>query len=105
MTTPTHLAVDAAVFFCLMQWAGFEVGYWDAVLIAGSNLIDLDHLASRPIYHPKRNPFKTHFLHRHWRALLLVSVAMFFVRPIAFFGLGVVLHLFLDYLYIIREKV
>ncbi|MDO8561459.1 MAG: DUF6122 family protein [bacterium] len=105
MTTPTHVAVNLGVFLALMQVPAIEPNYTDLALMLSSNLIDLDHLLSRPIYHPKRNPFKTHFLHKQWRGLLVLSILMLFVRPVAFLGIGLLLHFFLDYLYTKREKV
>jgi hypothetical protein len=105
MTTPTHIAVDLGVFIVLLHIGTLDPNYIDLALLLGSNLIDLDHLLSRPIYHPKRNPFKTHPLHGQWGLLLLLSIAMLFYRPILFLGIGLMLHFFLDYLYIRREGV
>ena len=105
MTTPTHVAVNLGVFLALMQIPSVAPNYTDLVLMLGSNLIDLDHLFSRPIYHPKRNSFTTHPLHKQWRVLLVLSILMLFIRPIVFLGIGLLLHLFLDYLYNKREGV
>jgi hypothetical protein len=105
MTTPTHVAVDLGAFLVLMHVGISDPNYVDLALLLGSNLIDLDHLFSRPIYHPKRNPFKAHPLHGQWVALLLLSIAMLFYRPLFFLGIGLMLHFFLDYLYIRREGV
>ena len=79
--------------------------YIDLVLVLSSNLIDLDHLFSNPIYHPKRNPFITHFLHKRWKVAIIFSILVLFYRPLMFLGIGLLLHFFLDYLYIKREKV
>jgi len=105
MTTPTHLAVSAGVFVALSQVPGIDATYTDLALIAGANLIDLDHLLSRPIYDPKRNSFTAHILHKQWRAVSIISVGMLFIRPIAFLGIGLLLHFFLDYLYNKREHI
>jgi len=106
MTTPTHITADLIVFLVLMHVQNLNPNYTDLALIIGSNLIDLDHLFSKPIYHPKRNPFKTHFLHKQWKIIALLSVfSMFFYRPLLFLGIGLILHFFLDYLYIKREGV
>ncbi len=104
MTTPTHIATNLIVFLALLHVNNLNLNYTDLGLIVASNLIDLDHLLSRPIYHPKRNPFKTHFLHKHWKIISILSVLMFFYRPLVFLGIGLILHFFLDYLYIKREK-
>ena len=74
MTTPTHIAVNLGVFLLLMQRNGLNPDYADLSLLVGSNLIDLDHLLTRPVYDPKRNSFKTHLLHRNWKIGLLLSL-------------------------------
>jgi hypothetical protein len=104
MTTPTHIAADAVVLLIIIQLNLAHPNSMDLVLLFGSNLIDLDHLFSRPIYHPKRNPFKTHPIHKRWLIASLVSIALILYRPGMFLGVGLLLHLFLDYLYIKREK-
>jgi|SRR3989344_469339 len=105
MTTPTHVAVNVGTFFLLTQVPGIHPDYVDLGLIVGANLIDLDHLLSRPIYDPKRNSFKAHILHRHWKIILALSVVMLFVRPVMFLGIGIMLHYLLDYLYNKRENI
>ncbi|KKQ03096.1 MAG: hypothetical protein US18_C0017G0020 [Parcubacteria group bacterium GW2011_GWB1_36_5] len=105
MTTPTHIASNLVVFLTLIHVQNLNQNYLDLCLIIGSNLVDLDHLFSSPIYHPKRNPFKTHFLHKQWKVISFLSILMLFYRPLIFLGIGLILHFFLDYLYIKREKV
>lgn len=105
MTTPTHVASNLVVFLVLMQFQNINPNYTDLYLMLGSNLIDLDHLFSHPIYHPKRNPFKTHFLHKQWKIITFIAILMLFYRPLMFLGIGLILHFFLDYLYIKREGV
>ncbi|HEY4505213.1 MAG TPA: DUF6122 family protein [Candidatus Paceibacterota bacterium] len=105
MTEPTHVAVDLGVFLILMQIGSLNPNYTDLSLIIGSNLVDLDHLFSRPIYQPGRDSFKTHFLYKQWKMVLLLSILMLFVRPLMFLGIGLVLHFFLDYLDTIKEKI
>jgi len=105
MTTPTHVTTDLIIFLVLMHVQNFNPNYTDLGLIVGSNLIDLDHLFSCPIYHPKRNPFKTHVLHKYWKIISALSILLLFYRPLMFLGIGLILHFFLDYLYIKREGV
>jgi len=102
MTTPTHLVSNLVAFLILTHVQNLNPNYINLGLIIGSNLIDLDHLFSRPIYHPTRNPFKTHFLHKYWKIISIFSVLLFFYRPLVFLGIGLILHFFLDYLYIKR---
>lgn len=105
MTTPTHLISDLAVFIIFINIPNILPNYTDLTLLLGSNLIDLDHLLSKPIYHPKRNPFKTYIFHKQWITITILSILSVFFRPTMFLGIGLLLHLFLDYIYIVREKV
>jgi hypothetical protein len=102
MTTPTHVIANLGLF-ALLRATAVNPGYADLALILSSNFIDLDHLSARPIYHPRRNPFKTHFFHRSWLILLTLSIVMLFVRPLMFLGFGLILHMALDYIYIKRD--
>jgi hypothetical protein len=104
MTTPTHLAANLLVYLVLKKAGVDAPNTIDAVLLFSSNLIDLDHLLARPIYHPRRNPFIIHPIHKQWRAVIIISLALLFYRPLMYLGLGLLTHLFLDYLYIKREK-
>ncbi len=105
MTTPTHIAVDVVALLIIIQLKLIHPNLMDLILLFGSNLIDLDHLFSRPIYHPKRNPFTTHPIHKKWLATSIISVILILYRPCMFLGVGLLLHLFLDYIYIKREKI
>jgi len=105
MTTPTHVASNLIVFLALAYVQNLNPDYADLGLIISSNLIDLDHLFSKPIYHSKRNPFTTHFLHKCWKVAIIFSILILFYRPLMFLGIGLLLHFFLDYLYLKREKV
>ena len=105
MTIPTHVAANLVAFLVLLNTPNVNPNYTDLVLILGSNLIDLDHLFSRPIYNPRRNSFRTHFLHENWKSVLLLSLAMCLFRPLLFLGIGLAMHLFLDYLYNKKEGI
>ena len=98
MTTPTHITSNLVVFLVLMYVKNLNPGYMDIGLMISSNLIDLDHLFSKPIYDPKRNPFKTHFLHKNWKLVSFLLILCFFFRSLLFLGVGLLLHFFLDYL-------
>lgn len=104
MTIPTHLAANLLIYFALQKTGIAAPNTTDAILLFSSNLIDLDHLLAKPIYHPHRNPFLTHPIHKQWRVVIIISTAFLFYRPLLFLGLGLLTHLFLDYLYIKREK-
>jgi hypothetical protein len=104
MTTPTHVAFDLGIFLILSNTTALNLNYYDLALILASNLIDLDHLFSKPIYHPKRNPFITHGIHKRWILLTGLSLGLLFIRPTMFLGIGLLAHLLLDYIYVRREK-
>lgn len=100
MTTPVHLAINTGVYV-LVGYSGLvEVNATDLALLFAAELIDLDHLFSTPIYHPRRNPFHTHFLHRSWKAVLIISLLMCFFRPLLFLGIGLLSHMVVDYWYV-----
>lgn len=60
-----------------------------------SNLIDLDHLFKKPIYDKKRCSINFHYLHKKW---LIPFYVIGLFTPLIWFFIGVLLHLFLDYL-------
>lgn len=98
MTTPVHVSFDLLLAYLLYKFGLVEVQAADIVLILSANLVDLDHLLARPIYHPRRNPFITHPLHKLWYLLLLFAVGLLFIRKAAFLGVGILSHLLLDFL-------
>ena len=101
MLTPTHSVFNTIIYFTLNCLGIIKFRYIDLILLYSAESIDLDHLFSKPIYDPKRNPFKSHFLHKKWKTIIILSmIAIFFYRPLAFLGMGLVAHLFLDYIYI-----
>ena len=103
--TPTHSFFDTIIYFILNYFGIIKFRYFDLILLYSAGLIDLDHLSSKPIYDPKRNPFKAHFLHKQWKTIIVLSIiAIFFYRPLAFLGIGLLSHLFLDYIYIKKHK-
>lgn len=100
MITPIHLLIDAGLYLGLDKLNILSPDGTDFILLISAELIDLDHLFSKPIYHPKRNPFKTHFLHKNWLVILAISILFTLYRPLLFLGLGLMSHLFLDYFYV-----
>ena len=92
LTIYTALIIIFAKEFNLIALAGLFT----------SELIDLDHLFSKPFYKLRRNPFKTHFLHKNWKFVLffaLILIIFFKLAFLGFLGLGLILHLFLDFVY------
>ncbi len=104
MMTLTHGGFDTLMYCGLDYFGVITFRYHDLLVLYSASLIDLDHLFSKPIFDPKRNPFKTHFLHKNWKVVILFSlVVLFFYRPLAFLGLGLLSHLLLDLIYIKRH--
>lgn len=100
MIIPIHVAVDSGIYLLTGKLGLIQTTPLDLILILSAGLIDLDHLASRPIYHPRRNPFKTHPIHKNWKIVLIIAFAMLFLRPVLFLGMGLISQLFLDWVYI-----
>ena len=67
------------------------------LVIAGANLIDLDHLLADPIFDPNRCSIGFHYLHG-WEAaivyILMLGVPKWWVRA---FAIGALWHLAVDY--------
>ncbi|MCF7820158.1 MAG: DUF6122 family protein [Candidatus Pacebacteria bacterium] len=60
-----------------------------------SNLIDLDHLLSRPIYDPSRCSLNNHLFHSYY--FIPAYVIGLFTR-FRYFFMGIGLHFFIDYI-------
>ena len=100
MLTPVHLLFDLGIYSIMDKANIVAINNADLWLLFSAELIDLDHLFSRPIYHSRRNPFKTHFLHKKWLAIITISILLVFYRPTLFLGIGLSSHLLMDYFYI-----
>lgn len=99
-TTPVHFGFNTFMYYLmsLIFPISFIVTNLPYFLLA--SLIDLDHLFSKPIYKLKRNPFKTHFLHKNWKFVLLTGIILLFINyPIRFTGFALISHIFVDFLY------
>ena len=105
MLTPTHGFFDTMIYFGLNYFDIIKFRYFDLIALYSACLIDLDHLFSKPVYDPERNPFKAHFLHKNWKAVIIFSViAIFYYRPLAFLGMGLLSHLLLDFVYVRKHN-
>lgn len=100
MITPIHLVFNIGIYSFIHKMGIVDVSGADLLFLFSAELIDLDHLLSRPIYHPRRNPFVTHIAHKNWPFLFFASIFFMFYRPIMFLGVGLLSHLFGDYCYI-----
>lgn len=99
MLTPVHIVASASVSLAAARVFSIKMGAGDLVMLFCAELIDLDHFYAKPLYAKYRNSFKTHPLHRHWKLVLGVAIAMLTIRPLLFCGLGLIFHLFLDLVY------
>lgn len=100
MIIPVHVASDALIYFLSGKLGLIQTTPADLVLILAAGLIDLDHLTSRPVYHPRRNPFKIHPIHKRWKLVLVVAFTLLFFRSVMFLGTGLISHLVWDWVYI-----
>ena len=105
MRTPTHILFDTIVLFLLDIFHALDFTIIGLSIMICAELIDLDHLFSKPIYAPRRNPFKTHFLHKKWLYVLIFSILLFFNSYSIYLGIGLMCHLFLDLIYIKLYKI
>jgi len=99
MITPIHITFNLGIYFFISKMNVLGLDEIDLLLILSSELIDLDHFFSKPIFNANRNSFKTHFLHKNWKIILLISILLLFCKPLMFLGVGLLSHLLLDYIY------
>lgn len=105
MITPIHLIFDFGIYALANKTGIASANGADLLWMFSAELIDLDHLLSKPIYHPRRNPFQAHILHKNWKIILLIAISLFFFRPVLFLGIGLLSHLLLDYFYVKIYKI
>lgn len=99
MLTPVHIATSASFSLAAARVFHIDFGISDAAILLCAELIDLDHLFARPVYEKKRNSFRTHLLHKQWKLILAIAIAMLTIRPLFFGGIGIIFHLTLDLVY------
>jgi len=105
MITPIHVGFDLWIYFLLDYSQLIEINNIDLYVLLSAQLIDLDHLFSKPIYNPKRNGFKTHFLHKKWKVICIVSIMFLFYRPLLFLWIGLLSHILLDFIHLKIYKI
>ena len=98
MLTPIHILFNLTAYFSLSRMFSFEMQLGIILLLLTAELIDLDHLFSRPIIKLNRNSFETHFFHRNWKMVILFAVILLFFNPAYAIGLGLISHLLLDWI-------
>lgn len=99
MISPVHISFNLAIYFLISKLGVLGLGALDLLCLLSAELIDFDHFFAKPIYNPQRNSFKTHFFHRNWKYIGIISVLLFFYRPLMFLGIGLLSHLLLDCIY------
>jgi hypothetical protein len=87
-----HVAVPVAV-----AWLFFRQDFrWAVLIMVAANLIDLDHLLADPIVDSDRCSVGFHLLHQYW--LIPVYVLLALIPKARLIGLGLVIHIGLDYI-------
>ncbi|PTX13107.1 hypothetical protein C8N40_11329 [Pontibacter mucosus] len=87
-----HLAVPVAV-----AWLFYKPNFKKAALIMFAAIfIVLDHLLADPIVDPNRCSVGSHLLHSYWIHPLYLLLA--FIPKSGLIGLGLVIHIVLDWL-------
>lgn len=87
-----HVAVPVAV-----AWLFFRQEFKRATLLmVAANLIDIDHLLADPILDPDRCSVGFHLLHQYWEIPIYVLLTL--VPKTRLIGIGLVIHIVLDYI-------
>lgn len=90
-----HIVGDAFLWG-LLYLLGANPGFSALSLFILSNVIDADHLLSRPIYNPKRNSIGFHLFHK--KILIPFYIAGCFIPGITkYLFIGILLHMILDW--------
>lgn len=75
--------------------------WWQSWLImAATMLVDLDHLLVTPIFDPNRCSIGFHFLHSY--IAIVVYVLFLFVPKLRIVGIGLLIHMALDFIECIK---
>lgn len=96
---PVHFGFNVFAYYLIASFTSLEFTLANCLIILSAELIDLDHLWARPIYDKSRNSLKTHFLHKNWKWIVGIGIALIPFYPLTFFGLGLISHIGLDYLF------
>ncbi|MHC2992541.1 membrane protein [Pontibacter sp. HJ8] len=95
-----HLFLHAAVP-AIVAGLFFRPDFWRAfLLMMASMLIDVDHALADPVIDPDRCSVGYHLLHNYWLILLYLVLAL--IPKTRLIGLGLVIHIALDWLECIR---
>jgi len=96
---PVHFIFGIITYYLVSLVSSVEFLIVNCLFLLSAGLIDIDHLFSKPIYHPKRNPFNAHYFHKNWKVVLIAGGLCLFFYPLSFFGIGLISHIALDYAY------
>lgn len=85
-----HFIVPALIAwkFYLDRWK------WAFLVMAGTMVVDIDHLLANPIYDPSRCGVGFHPLHSY--PAIAVYVLLLAIPTVRLVALGLVIHMFLD---------
>ena len=91
-----HFAIPGIVAFIF-----FRKKWWQSWLtLAATMLVDLDHLLATPVFDPNRCSIGFHPLHSYV-AILIYFLLLFFPKT-KIAGLGLLIHMLLDFIECIR---
>lgn len=79
-----------ALVFFKKEW---KMAY---LLFLATMLVDLDHLLANPIFQANRCSINFHPLHSYY-AMMVYAAMLFFKKPIRILGIGLLFHMFTDY--------
>jgi len=94
-----HMSFNLILYFIVSYFTPIDFYFSNLIYLFLADLIDIDHLFHRPIFVLRRNPFKTHFIHKNYLWVLLISFILLFSYPLCFLGIGLISHFFLDFIY------
>ena len=67
------------------------------LILIATMLVDLDHLASNPIFQANRCSINFHLLHTYY-AMFFYVVLLFFRKPFNIIGIGLLFHMLTDFI-------
>lgn len=97
--TPIHFSFNIIIYYVISTITPVEFLLIPCIFLLLAEIIDIDHLFSKSAYRERRNPFKTRYLHKHWKFIIILAVLATPFYPALFFGIGLMSHLLLDYTY------
>ena len=67
------------------------------IILIGTMLVDLDHLAAIPVFQANRCSIGFHYLHT-FPAMIFYMLLLFFRKPFNIIGIGLLFHMLTDFI-------